>query len=243
MMNLIIDIGNTATKLAVFQLDKILEVQAVPTKGMVSEVEKIIEKHPEIIQGVLSSVVFLEPSAINSLLKLLPIKVLESSFRMPFNNCYETPHSLGVDRLALMAAAVKHHPKTNVLVIDAGSCITYDFIDAEQNYLGGAISPGLQLRYKSLKAFTSNLPLLDKITPNQRIGNSTDASIHSGVVHGVAHEIEGTIEDYQNKYSDLTVILTGGDADFLCKQFKISIFANSNFLLEGLNFLLEFNSN
>jgi len=243
MMNLIIDIGNTATKLAVFQLDKILEVQAVPTKGMVSEVEKIIEKHPEIIQGVLSSVVFLEPSAINSLLKLLPIKVLESSFRMPFNNCYETPHSLGVDRLALMAAAVKHHPKTNVLVIDAGSCITYDFIDAEQNYLGGAISPGLQMRYKSLKAFTSNLPLLDKITPNQRIGNSTEASIHSGVVHGVAHEIEGTIEDYQNKYSDLTVILTGGDADFLCKQFKISIFANSNFLLEGLNFLLEFNSN
>jgi len=243
MMNLIIDIGNTATKLAVFQLDKILEVQAVPTKGMVSEVEKIIEKHPEIIQGVLSSVVFLEPSAINSLLKLLPIKVLESSFRMPFNNCYETPLSLGVDRLALMAAAVKHHPKTNVLVIDAGSCITYDFIDAEQNYLGGAISPGLQMRYKSLKAFTSNLPLLDKITPNQRIGNSTEASIHSGVVHGVAHEIEGTIEDYQNKYSDLTVILTGGDADFLCKQFKISIFANSNFLLEGLNFLLEFNSN
>jgi len=243
MMNLIIDIGNTATKLAVFQLDKILEVQAVPTKGMVSEVEKIIEKHPEIIQGVLSSVVFLEPSAINSLLKLLPIKVLESSFRMPFNNCYETPHSLGVDRLALMAAAVKHHPKTNVLVIDAGSCITYDFIDAEQNYLGGAISPGLQMRYKSLKAFTSNLPLLDKITPNQRIGNSTEASIHSGVVHGVAHEIEGTIEDYQNKYSDLTVILTGGDADFLCKQFKISIFANSIFLLEGLNFLLEFNSN
>jgi len=243
MMNLIIDIGNTATKLAVFQLDKILEVQAVPTKGMVSEVEKILEKHPEIIQGVLSSVIFLEPSAINSLLKLLPIKVLESSFRMPFNNCYETPLSLGVDRLALMAAAVKHHPKTNVLVIDAGSCITYDFIDAEQNYLGGAISPGLQMRYKSLKAFTSNLPLLDKITPNQRIGNSTEASIHSGVVHGVAHEIEGTIEDYQNKYSDLTVILTGGDADFLCKQFKISIFANSNFLLEGLNFLLEFNSN
>jgi type III pantothenate kinase len=243
MMNLIIDIGNTATKLAVFQLDKILEVQAVPTKGMVSEVEKIIEKHPEIIQGVLSSVVFLEPSAINSLLKLLPIKVLESSFRMPFNNCYETPLSLGVDRLALMAAAIKHHPKTNVLVIDAGSCITYDFIDAEQNYLGGAISPGLQMRYKSLKTFTSNLPLLDKITPNQRIGNSTEASIHSGVVHGLAHEIEGTIEDYQNKYSDLTVILTGGDADFLCKQFKISIFANSNFLLEGLNFLLEFNSN
>ena len=243
MMNLIIDIGNTATKLAVFQLDKILEVQAVPTKGMVSEVEKILEKHPEIIQGVLSSVIFLEPSAINSLLKLLPIKVLESSFRMPFNNCYETPLSLGVDRLALMAAAVKHHPKTNVLVIDAGSCITYDFMDADQNYLGGAISPGVEMRYKSLETFTSNLPLLPKSIPNQRIGSSTEASIHSGVIHGILQEIEGTIKIYQNNYPDLTVILTGGDVDFLCKQFKISIFANSNFLLEGLNFLLEFNSN
>ena len=162
---------------------------------------------------------------------------------MPFKNDYDTPHTLGVDRLALMAAAVDQYPKSNVLVIDAGSCITYDFMDANQNYLGGAISPGLEMRYKSLEAFTSNLPLLQKTVPNQSIGSSTEASIHSGILYGILYEIEGTIKAYQNKYPDLTVILTGGDADFLCKQFKISIFAHSNFLLEGLNFLLEFNSN
>ena len=242
-MNLIIDIGNTATKLAVFQLDKIIKVQTVATKGMVFEVEKLLEKFSEIRQGLLSTVRTMDNSEVETLQKLLPIKILEASFKLPFENRYDTPLTLGVDRLALMAAAVKQCPNKNVLVIDAGSCITYDFMDSDQNYLGGAISPGLEMRYKSLEAFTSNLPLLPKSIPNQRIGSSTEASIHSGVVHGVLQEIEGTIKVYQNKYPDLTVILTGGDADFLCKQFKISIFANSIFLLEGLNFLLEFNSN
>ena len=242
-MNLIIDIGNTGTKLAVFQLDKIIKVQTVATKGMVFEVEKLLEKFSEIRQGLLSTVRTMDNSEVETLQKLLPIKILEASFKLPFENRYDTPLTLGVDRLALMAAAVKQCPNKNVLVIDAGSCITYDFMDADQNYLGGAISPGLEMRYKSLEAFTSNLPLLPKSIPNQRIGSSTEASIHSGVVHGVLQEIEGTIKVYQNKYPDLTVILTGGDADFLCKQFKISIFADSNFLLEGLNFLLEFNSN
>ena len=242
-MNLIIDIGNTATKLAVFQLDKIIKVQTVATKGMVFEVEKLLEKFSEIRQGLMSTVRTMDNSEVETLQKLLPIKILEASFKLPFKNRYDTPLTLGVDRLALMAAAVKQCPNKNVLVIDAGSCITYDFMDADQNYLGGAISPGLEMRYKSLEAFTSNLPLLPKSIPNQRIGSSTEASIHSGVVHGVLQEIEGTIKVYQNKYPDLTVILTGGDADFLCKQFKISIFANSIFLLEGLNFLLEFNSN
>ena len=242
-MNLIIDTGNTATKLAVFQLDKIIEVQTISTKEMVFEVEKLLEKFSEIRQGLLSTVRTMDNSEVETLQKLLPIKILEASFKLPFENRYDTPLTLGVDRLALMAAAVKQCPNKNVLVIDAGSCITYDFMDSDQNYLGGAISPGLEMRYKSLEVFTSNLPSLQKTMPKQRIGSSTEASIHSGVVHGVLQEIEGTIKVYQNKYPDLTVILTGGDADFLCKQFKISIFADSNFLLEGLNFLLEFNSN
>ena len=242
-MNLIIDIGNTATKLAVFQLDKIEAVQTIATKEMVFEVEKLLEKFSEIRQGLLSTVRTMDNSEVETLQKLLPIKILEASFKLPFKNRYDTPLTLGVDRLALMAAAVKQHPNSHVLVIDAGSCITYDFMDADQNYLGGAISTGIGMRYKSLEVFTSNLPLLQKTIPNQHIGSSTEASIHSGVINGVLQEIEGAIKVYQNKYPDLTVILTGGDAEFLCKQFKISIFANSNFLLEGLNFLLEFNSN
>ena len=142
-----------------------------------------------------------------------------------------------------MAAAVKQYSKRNVLVIDAGSCITYDFMDSKQNYLGGAISPGVQMRYKSFETFTSNLPLLEKQLPINVLVTLLKPRYIRELIYGVIHEMEGTIKEYQNKYPDLTVILTGGDADFLCKQFKISIFANSNFLLEGLNFLLEFNSN
>ncbi|MGB2143849.1 MAG: type III pantothenate kinase [Flavobacteriaceae bacterium] len=242
-MNLIMDIGNTATKLAVFQSDKMIQVQTVATTNMLAEVEALLKKFSRVKHGLLSSVKMIDDLELKRLQKLLPIKILDVSFQLPFKNAYDTPHTLGVDRLALMAAAVQQYSKRNVLVIDAGSCVTYDFMDSNQNYLGGAISPGVEMRYKALETFTSNLPLLQKTPPNQRIGSSTEASIHSGVIHGLLHEMEGTIKEYQNKYPDLTVILTGGDTDFLCKQFKISIFANSNFLLEGLNFLLEFNSN
>ncbi|MDG1285890.1 MAG: type III pantothenate kinase [Flavobacteriaceae bacterium] len=242
-MNLIMDIGNTATKLAIFQSDKMIQVQTVATTNMLAEVEALLKKFSRVKHGLLSSVKMIDDLELKRLQKLLPIKILDDSFQLPFKNAYDTPHTLGVDRLALMAAAVQQYSKRNVLVIDAGSCVTYDFMDSNQNYLGGAISPGVEMRYKALETFTSNLPLLEKTPPNQRIGSSTEASIHSGVIHGLLHEMEGTIKEYQNKYPDLTVILTGGDTDFLCKQFKISIFANSNFLLEGLNFLLEFNSN
>lgn len=242
-MNLIMDIGNTATKLAVFQSDKMIQVQTVATTNMLAEVEALLKKFSRVKHGLLSSVKMIDNLEFERLQKLLPIKILDVSFQLPFKNAYDTLHTLGVDRLALMAAAVQQYSKRNVLVIDAGSCVTYDFMDSNQNYLGGAISPGVEMRYKALETFTSNLPLLEKTPPNQRIGSSTEASIHSGVIHGLLHEMEGTIKEYQNKYPDLTVILTGGDTDFLCKQFKISIFANSNFLLEGLNFLLEFNSN
>ena len=242
-MNLIMDIGNTATKLAVFQSDKMIQVQTVATTNMLAEVEALLKKFSRVKHGLLSSVKMIDNLEFERLQNLLPIKILDFSFQLPFKNAYDTPQTLGVDRLALMAAAVLQYSKRNVLVIDAGSCVTYDFMDSNQNYLGGAISPGVEMRYKALETFTSNLPLLEKTPPNQRIGSSTEASIHSGVIYGLLHEMEGTIKEYQNKYPDLTVILTGGDTDFLCKQFKISIFANSNFLLEGLNFLLEFNSN
>jgi type III pantothenate kinase len=220
-----------------------IQVQTVATTNMLAEVEALLKKFSRVKHGLLSSVKMIDDLELKRLQKLLPIKILDVSFQLPFKNAYDTLHTLGVDRLALMAAAVQQYSKRNVLVIDAGSCVTYDFMDSNQNYLGGAISPGVEMRYKALETFTSNLPLLEKTPPNQRIGSSTEASIHSGVIHGLLHEMEGTIKEYQNKYPDLTVILTGGDTDFLCKQFKISIFANSNFLLEGLNFLLEFNSN
>ena len=148
-----------------------------------------------------------------------------------------------MDRLALVSAAVFKYPEQNVLVIDAGSCISYDFVDSKANYHGGAISPGLKMRYKAIHRQTDRLPLLAPNLPNQIVGNSTEECIHSGVVGGVVHEIEGTISYYRSNFPNLIVILTGGDANFLCKQFKISIFVLSNFLLHGLNSLLEMNSN
>ena len=242
-MNLIIDIGNTSTKLAVFQRDKVLIAKTVEGFSLVIEVENLLKQFTEIKRGFVSSVGFLSEDELKTLEKRLPMTVLNSTLKLPFKVHYKTPNSLGADRLALMAAAATQYSGKNVLVIDAGSCITYDFIDSKKNYLGGAIAPGIQMRYKSLGDFTSSLPTLQKIVPKNSIGNSTHDSIHSGVINGVLYEIEGAVNEYQNKYPDLTVILTGGDADFLCKQLKISIFANSDFLLEGLNFLLEYNSN
>jgi type III pantothenate kinase len=167
---------------------------------------------------------------------------LNSETKLPFTNRYETPKTLGVDRLALVSASVQKYANKNVLIIDAGTCITYDFINQSNNYLGGAISPGIRLRYKSLNNLTANLPLLRTDKPKTITGNSTEASIHSGVVFGVVKEMDGIIDQYAEEYLDLTVILTGGDAKFLLNQLKNSIFANSDFLLEGLNFILDYNS-
>ena len=125
------------------------------------------------------------------------------------------------------------------MIIDAGTCITYDFINAEGVYLGGAISPGLRLRYTSLHNLTANLPLLETKEVENWIGDTTERAIHSGVYNGLIQEIDGVIAQYKDKYEPLVVILTGGDAHILSKRLKNSIFAHSNFLLEGLNYILK----
>ena len=160
---------------------------------------------------------------------------------MPFTNNYATPETLGVDRIALITAAANQYPNKNILVIDAGTCVTYDFLNHQNSYLGGAISPGLTIRYEALHNLTAKLPLLKTEDTTFLIGNSTETSIHSGVINGLVNEIDGTIQQYQQEHTDLTVILTGGDTNFLAKRLKSSIFANSNFLLEGLNHLLKIN--
>ncbi|MGJ8590938.1 MAG: type III pantothenate kinase [Aquaticitalea sp.] len=241
-MNLIIDVGNTRIKFAVFQDDKVLEKISVLSKDAHNTVKKIFKKYTSIDKAIVSSVGKLDKSVLEFIKKECDLLVLDSKLIFPFDNLYKTPQTLGVDRLALVSASVKQFPDRNVLIIDAGTCITYDFITSQNAYLGGAISPGIRLRYKTLNTLTANLPLLDTEMPNQLIGSSTASSIHSGVVLGILKEIDGIIDEYQEIYEDLTVILTGGDADFLSKQLKNGIFANSNFLLEGLNFILEFNS-
>jgi len=242
-MNLIIDVGNSLAKLAVFQGSELIEKKAIKLELLRKQVDVLRKKYKVIEKAIISSVGKLKKEDMIYLKIHFDVQELNSKTAIPFVNRYETPNTLGVDRMALVSASVQQFPKNNVLIIDVGTCITYDFVTVKNEYLGGAISPGIDMRYKSLNNLTANLPLLEKEMPNTRIGTSTASSIHSGVVNGVLKEIDGVIETYKEKYTDLTVILTGGDCNFLSKQLKSSIFANSNFLLEGLNYILQFNSN
>ncbi|MDO5977013.1 type III pantothenate kinase [Flavivirga jejuensis] len=241
-MNLIIDVGNSFVKLAVFENGILKCKESIALNLVLEGVNSLKKEYPSIRKVIISSVGKLNEAAIKAISDSFDVMVLNSSITLPFKNLYTTPETLGVDRIALVCASVEQFSNNNVLIIDAGTCITYDFITTKNEYLGGAISPGLGMRYKSLNNLTANLPLLKSEIPESIIGNSTNGAIHSGVVHGILKEIDGIIEVYNRKYSDLTVILTGGDANFLSKQLKSSIFANSNFLLEGLNYILQFNS-
>jgi type III pantothenate kinase len=240
-MNLIVDVGNTFVKFAVYSNGKLRNKESFKLSEFETHYEKIINKYSKIASAIISSVGRLSKKDVG-LFKDLEVLELNSRTKVPFKNSYKTPETLGVDRIALVSASVDQFPGNNVLIIDAGTCITYDFITDKNEYLGGAISPGIRLRYKTLNNLTANLPLLETDQPKTIIGDSTESSIHSGVVFGVIKEIDGVIDQYIQEYPDLTVILTGGDAKFLSNQLKNSIFANSNFLLEGLNFILDYNS-
>ncbi len=239
-MNLVIDIGNTFAKVAVFQGDLLLEVEKTTAEKLFSVVEKKIEKFL-----VTHSVLFSVSQKTDAVVALLSQKTIfiqmSNQLTFPFVNTYATPNTLGQDRVALIAAAAYQYPNQNVLVIDAGTCVTYDLLTANGAYLGGAISPGLQMRFKALHTFTAKLPVIEVKDIDYLIGDSTESSILSGVINGLVYEVDGFVSEYSTEYKDLTVILTGGDALFLSKRFKNGIFANSNFLLEGLNVILEHN--
>ncbi|BAO76137.1 type III pantothenate kinase [Winogradskyella sp. PG-2] len=240
-MNLIVDVGNTYVKFAIYIKAELIYKTSFKLSELKKEYKLLKKDFPKLKSAIISSVGRLSNKQIEVIGDDLKVVELNSKTKVPFNNLYKTPKTLGVDRVALVSASVDQFPDENVLIIDAGTCITYDFITDKNDYLGGAISPGIRLRYKTLNNLTANLPLLDTNQPKTIIGDSTESSIHSGVVFGVIKEIDGVIDQYLQEYPDLTVILTGGDAKFLSNQLKNSIFANSNFLLEGLNFILDYN--
>jgi len=239
-MNLVIDIGNTQIKIAVFDHTSLVYQDKIDTVKIVSVLKNLVEKYA-ISDVILSHVAKIDIEELNQMKSIFKILVLNHKTKMPFINKYMTPSTLGVDRLALMAGAVNQFPKENVLVIDAGSCITYDFVNTRSEYFGGSISPGIEMRYKSVNSFTANLPLLGKTDELPEIGNSTDNAIHRGILNGVIQEIDGVIQQYKDINRKLTVVLTGGDTIFLAKNIKSSIFAIPNFLLEGLNSILIHN--
>lgn len=234
-MILAVDIGNTRIKGAVFEDANLLETFVFLKTELQKSIQNILEKHKNITHLVVASVSDVEKQSFSLFEKAVNIHFLSNNDSFPFVNCYETPKTLGIDRLVLATGATLQFPGQNRLVIDAGTCVTYDFISENNNYLGGAISPGLKLRYEALHHFTAKLPLLSLQSPQHLIGNSTAESIHSGVVNGLAFEIDGVINQYKAQFSNFIIILTGGDTEFLAKRLKNTIFANSNFLLESLN--------
>ena len=242
-MLLAVDVGNTRIKVAVFEGNRLLQQDVFVPEHALENFKIIFNKYNKISNIIISSV----GEALKIDFKLLSGRVkvhyISNEDNFPFLNKYTTPKTIGIDRLVLAAGASLLFPNSNRLVIDAGTCVTYDFIDAQNQYWGGAISPGLRLRYESLHQFTSKLPLLTREEPIHFTGNSTNQSIHSGVVNGLIHEIDGFIDQYNKGNEKFTIILTGGDADFLAKRLKNTIFANSNFLLESLNQFFQYKIN
>jgi type III pantothenate kinase len=234
-MILTIDVGNTRIKGAVFENDTFLEQFLFEPNALQNAIENILIHYPNISDLVVASVGNLGKDVFLGFTPKLAVHFVSHTDHFPFLNAYATPQTLGIDRMVLAAGATLRYPNQNRLVIDAGTCVTYDFVSQDDVYLGGAISPGLRLRYESLHNYTAKLPLLESECPDYFIGNSTANAIHSGVVNGLAHEIDGFIDEYRTRYSNFIIILTGGDAEFLAKRLKNTIFANSNFLLESLN--------
>lgn len=239
-MNLILDVGNSLLKIALFKKSQLIQKFKF-SENYKRNIEDIISKN-NVTHSIISNVGRIDDSIINILKESTNLLLVSNQLKFPFKNLYKSKNTLGQDRLALVSAAAFKFPKENVLIVDAGSCITYDFKNNNNEYLGGGISPGILMRFKSLNTFTSNLPLIDFDSIHQLIGNNTKNSINSGVINGTISEINGIIQQYCEEFKNIRIILTGGDSNFLLKRIKNSIFADQNFLLVGLNKLLEDNS-
>ena len=230
----VIDAGNAQIKVGKFENHKLIEKKTF----QLMEAFYLYYRNQEIDKSILSSVRYLNW---NPEVSPKPI-VIGQTTDLPFNNCYATRETLGNDRKALVAGAVKQFPNRNCLIIDAGTCITYDFVDKRANYYGGSISPGFSMRYRALNQFTAKLPLVELVNEKiSLIGDSTENSIKSGVYHGIKAEIEGFISRYAKEYSDLAVLITGGDAKYFEKHLKAPIFALPNLQMEGLYHILQQN--
>jgi len=239
-MKLVIDIGNTLVKTGLFEKKQLLETKISPelTLGFITS---IADQNKTITSVIISSVKEVPAEIIKYLRKKFSFIELSESIAIPITNLYKTPGSLGKDRLAGIVAVHSLYPTENVLVIDAGTCITYDSINAKGEYYGGSISPGLNMRFKALHTFTEKLPLVSLINFNELIGTDTNESILSGVINGLIAETDTIIERYKKLYSPLKIIICGGDSQFLVNRLKNSIFAIPDLVLIGLNEILDYN--
>jgi type III pantothenate kinase len=237
---LITDFGNTFQKLAVFDGKKLVLKEAIRGLDAVA-LSGFIEKNGPFTGIILSSVANHDVVLENILSRSGRFILLDSKTPVPFKNLYHTPETLGKDRIAAVTAARSLFPGKNVLVIDAGTCLTFDIITADGDYPGGAISPGIRMRFRALHTFTGKLPLIEPEGFDELIGKSTMESLLSGVLNGVLAEITNVVSQYHEKFEDLKVIITGGDHQFLHNKLKINIFAVPDLVLLGLNEILDYN--
>lgn len=239
MRNLAVDFGNTAIKYALFNNQTLIKAGQVRTETELLQIPELAA-----IDNLICSSVRTGETKLQELLPVPGRKInLTWQTPVPVNNLYETPQTLGMDRLAAVVGANYLFPDADCLVIDAGTCITCDYVDQMKNYQGGSISPGLKMKFQALHTFTQRLPLVEQ--PQQDIGltgrNTVDA-ISSGVLLGTTAELNGIIEAYSQKTSELVVVLCGGDAAFFETKLKGHIFAVPELVLVGLNRILNYNA-
>tara|TARA_A100000164_G_scaffold365211_1_gene384519 strand:+ start:561 stop:1289 length:729 start_codon:yes stop_codon:yes gene_type:complete len=240
-MHLVIDLGNSKIKFFVFQENRILYRAFQPILEWENTLRQIQKKYPAISNCIISDVNGSITDDLKNSLGLISVLFCSSRLKLPFRTMYKPKKQLGADRIALVSACILDYPNKNVLVIDLGTCITYDLIDNKGLHHGGAISPGFIMRYKSLNFFTGSLPLLNPKISDKFLGDSTKSSIHAGVTNGIIAEINERICYHKKNFKDLIVIFSGGDALRLSKPFKNKIFTDTNFLAKGLNFILASN--
>jgi type III pantothenate kinase len=236
-MNLVVDYGNSFAKVGVFDQYELVNQHTFSS----SEELKYFLQNFSGESFILSSVTH-ENTAVMKWVSHVKRKfILTSSLPLPIHNLYATPQTLGVDRIAGVCGARQKFPKSNCLIIDAGTCITYDFLDREGKYHGGSISPGLKMRFQAMNTFTAKLPLADIVENPPLIGTTTESCLQSGAIHGMTEEIKGIIGEYQREFDGLQVILCGGDARFFENKLKAPIFAIPELVLSGLNSILIYN--
>ena len=237
---LTIDIGNTLQKTAVFAEDGNMLFYCEKERLSANDLAPLIEKYA-IVHSVLSSVGEEATTLVSFLEKNTNLLVFNHKTPLPIHLRYETPETLGLDRIANAVAANALFPNENVLSIQAGTCLVMDFVTKEGEYLGGSIAPGLEMRFSALSHYTKRLPLVGKEGDRPLVGASTETSIRSGVVNGLCHEIDGAVGRYREQYGDLRIVLTGGNKNDLENSIKSTIFAAPNLVLYGLYKILIFN--
>lgn len=240
MKTLCLDFGNSRLKAAIFQQSELQQVIVLPNDD-VNTITELLEQHqPQ--KSILSSVINHNAAMEELLTSKTQFHKLSHLTKANFTTPVGKPESIGADRLALSAAAVHFYPNTNNLIIATGTCITYNFINQYHQFIGGSISPGMDMRFKALQTFTAKLPLIEAKWNFPLLGYDTETNILSGVLAGMAYEMDGFIDAYSAKYENFNVVLTGGNTDHFALRLKNRIFADPNFLFKGLYALSETNS-